>query len=143
MSLKQQLTEDMKTAMRARDAVRLGVIRFLLSEVKNVEIDHGDQNDNQIQKIIASQIKKMKDAMIDFTRGARQDLVDSEQAKIDILEKYLPSQLSDEQLTEIISEVIAQSPVKQSGPIIGQTMKKVAGQADGGRVAALVQSLLK
>ena len=96
MTLKQQLMEDMKSAMKAHDTVKLGAIRFLQAELRNVEIDHGEQDDAGIQKIVARQIKQMKDAISDYQKGDRQDLVDAEAAKITVLEAYLPQQMSDE-----------------------------------------------
>lgn len=142
MPLKQQLTTDMKEAMKARDSIRLNTIRFLIAEVKNVEIDKGELDDAGVQKIIASQVKKMKDALGDFERGGRDEIVKEEKQKIEILEKYLPQQMSDQELEKIVREVVDGSDNKQMGPIIGQVMKKVAGQADGGRVSKVVQQLI-
>lgn len=142
MSLKQQLMDDMKNAMRARDMVKLNTIRFLQAEIKNVEIDNGEQDEAGVQKIIARQIKQMKDAMAEYAKGGRQDLVDEEQAKVDILQTYLPQQMSDDDLAKIVDDVIAEVGTANMGAVIGKVMQKAAGLADGGRVSALVKSKL-
>lgn len=139
MTLKQQLTEDMKTSMKQRDMVKLNTIRFLNAQIKNVEIDQGELDDAGVVKIIQKQIKQMKDAMLDYARGDRQDLVDEDQAKVDILETYLPQGLSEAELEAIIDKVMAQNEGQQMGPVMGQVMKEVAGRADGGTVSALVK----
>lgn len=141
-ALKLQLTEDMKTAMRAHAMDDLGTIRYLLSEIKNREIDDGELSDEQVQAIIRSQIKKMQEAIVDFERGSRQDLVDAESKKIVLLEKYLPAQLPEAELEEIVRQVIAETGLSAVGPLTGQVMKRVQGRADGKRVGAVLQRLL-
>lgn len=143
MQLKQQLMEDMKQAMRDKNTVTLGAIRFLIADLKNYEIDHGEQDDSGVQKIIAKQIKQMKDAMTDYEKGGRTDLVEAEQAKIEVIAKYLPSQLSDEEIVTLIDAAVAATPDKNMGKIIGQVMGQVQGRADGGRVSALVKQALQ
>jgi uncharacterized protein len=142
MSLKTQLTEDMKTAMRAKDAFKLGVIRFLISDIRNFEIDNGEQDDAGVQKLVAKQVKQMKDAIAEFEKGERADLVTEEKQKIAILENYLPQQMSDEELAAIVDKVVSQAGTTNMGQVIGLVMKEVAGQADGGRVSALVKKAL-
>ena len=143
MSLKLQITEDMKQAMRDRDADRLGAIRFLLSELKNFEIDNGEQNDEGIQKLISRQIKQMKDAIGDFQKGDRADLVEAEEKKIAVIAKYLPTQLSDEDLQAVITKVVAQMGANANlGQVIGAVKSQVGNSADGGRVASLVKQVM-
>ncbi|NCN03675.1 MAG: GatB/YqeY domain-containing protein [Candidatus Pacebacteria bacterium] len=142
MSLKDQLMEEMKNAMRAKDTVRLGVIRFLRSEIKNIEIDHGDQDDAGVLKIIAKQVKSMKDANSEYQKGGREDLVEENNTKIKILEEYLPQQLSNEELETIVKKIVDSAEEKHMGKIIGSVMKEVDGKADGGRVSQLVRKLL-
>lgn len=142
MSLKTQLTDDMKQAMRDRNSLKLNTIRFLLSELKNVEIDNGEQDDAGVQKVIARVVKQMRDAVGDFARGGRQDIVDEENKKIAILETYLPKQLGDEELQALVREVVAKMPGAQMGQVIGVVMGQVKGQADGGRVSAAVKQAL-
>lgn len=142
MTLQQQLIEDMKTAMKARDTVKLSVIRFLRSEIKNYEIDHGEQDDQGVQKIIATQVKQTKDAITEFDKGGRQDLVDQELAKVEVLESYLPEQLTDEELQQIVSEVVAKQGGKNMGQLMSAVMAQVQGRAAGNRVAAMVKQQL-
>lgn len=142
MPLKAQLTEDMKNAMRAKETVKLGVIRFLLADIRNFEIDNGEQDDAGVEKLIAKQVKQMKDAIAEFEKGGRPDLVEEEQAKVAILETYLPQQLSDEELKAIVDRVVAAAGSTNMGQVIGMVMKEVAGRADGGRVSALVKQAL-
>lgn len=142
MSLREQLTEDMKNAMRARDGVRLNAIRFLLSELKNYEIDHGEQTDDGTQKVIAKQVKQMKEAIEEYRRGNREDLVADESEKVKILEEYLPAQMTDDELRAVVAEVVAANPGAQPGPLTGQVMQRVKGQADGSRVSAMIAAVL-
>lgn len=141
--LKATLTEDMKNAMRAHDSVRLGVIRFILSELKNFEIDNGEQDDAGVQKVIAREIKKVKDAMIDFEKGGRMDLVEQEAEKVGMMEKYLPQQMSDEELATVVKNVVASAEKKDFGNIMKAVMAEVQGKADGGRVTPLVKAALQ
>jgi uncharacterized protein YqeY len=144
MTIKQQLLEDMKTAMKAHEAERLGVIRFLMAEIKNAEIDGAGSDDASVQKIIASQVKKSQDAVSEFKKGQRDDLVASEEAKIAIMQTYLPAPLSTSELEEIVTQVLAElGEVKNPGQAIGAVMKQVAGRADGNQVSALVNQRLK
>lgn len=140
MTLKEQLTEDMKTAMRAHDSVSLNAIRFLQAEIRNVEIDNGEQDDAGVQKIIARQIKQMKDAIGDYQKGGRTDLVEQEEAKIAVLERYMPQQLSDDELRTIIQQVKADNPSANQGQLIGLVLKQAAGRADGSRVSQLLNA---
>lgn len=142
MTLKQQLTEDMKQAMRDRDSMKLNTVRFLLSEIKNFEIDNGEQDDAGVLKLVQKQVKQMKDAIAEFDKAGRSDLVEEENKKVAILETYLPQQMSDDQLAIIVDEVLAATDNKQMGPVMAEVMKRVAGQADGGRVSAMVRSKL-
>ncbi len=142
MTIKQTIMEDMKNAMRAHDSLRLNTIRLFLSELKNFEIDNGEQDDAGAQKIAARLIKQWQDAMTDFVKADRQDLITETKAKMEIITAYLPAQLDDAALAAIVTEVIANSPIKTIGPIMGQVMKRVAGQADSGRVSAMVQAQL-
>ena len=142
MALKQQLTEDMKQAMRDRDSLKLNTIRFVLSEVKNKEIDDGELDDNGVQTVIAKLVKQMKDAILDFSSGNRADLVEEEEKKVVVLQAYLPEQLDDDALRVLITEVKQEMPDAQMGHIIGAVLKKANGKADGGRVSVLVKEVL-
>ena len=142
MALAQDLMTDMKTAMKAHDTTSLGVIRFLMSEIKNAQIDGAGSDDASLQKVIASQVKKTKEAIGEFEAAGRQDLADEEKNKLTVMEKYLPKQLSDSDLETLVREVKETvGTVKSPGQLIGAVMKKVAGQADGARVKAMVEKV--
>lgn len=143
MDIKSQLLEDMKQAMKSKDMDALGVIRFLRSEIQNYEIDNGEQNDPGVQKIIASQVKKIKDAVADFKKAGRDDLVSAEEAKIVVMEKYLPEQLSDEELEKIVDTVMSETEEKNVGKLIGVVMKQVSGRADGNRVSTVIRAKIQ
>ncbi len=140
--LKLQLTEDMKTAMRAHDSVRLGVIRFILSELKNFEIDNGEQDEKGVQAIIAREIKKVKEAIIEFDKGNRPDLVTQEQEKIGMMEVYLPKQMTDEELQAVVTKTLAEAEKKDFGNVMKAVMAQVQGLAEGNRVSAMVKQAL-
>lgn len=140
MSLKQQLTERITAAMKAGEKQELEVLRFLMAKIKNVEIDNGEQSDQQIQQIISKQIKEMKEVINDYQRAGRQELIDSDLAKIAILEKYLPEQLTSDELTSLIDELMSKNPDWQLGQVIGAVNKAAAGRVDGGQVAQLVRT---
>ena len=143
MNLKTQLIEDMKQAMRSKNTVKLGVVRFLRSEIRNFEIDNGEQDDKGVLKIVASQAKKIKDAIGEFKAAGRDDLVSAEEEKLIILEAYLPAQMSDEELEEVVSKVMFESDEQNMGKLIGAVVKVVDGKADGGRISAVVRQKLQ
>lgn len=142
MPLKQQLTEDMKQAMRDRNSMKLNTIRFMMSEIKNWEIDNGETDDAGVQKLIAKQIKQMKDAITEFEKGGRTDIVAEEEQKVAILQSYLPAQLSEAELSGVIDEVIAATEPKAMGPVMQAVKAKVGNQADGAMIARLVKEKL-
>jgi uncharacterized protein len=141
-SLKQKIMDDMKQAMRDKDTIKLNTIRMLRSEIKNFEIDHGDQDDNGIEIIVAKMIKQWEDAMEEYQNGNRNDLVEEAKEKVLVLKNYMAEQLSDEELKKIIQDVITETNQKNVGPIIGQVMNKVSGKATGKRVAEMVTKAL-
>lgn len=142
MTLKEQLIEDMKNAMRAHESLKLDVVRMIRSEIKNFEIDNGEANDEAVQKIVKTMLKQQKDALSDFEKAQRQDLVDETKAKIEIFAGYLPTELSDEELEKIIADVVSTATNKDFGPLMGQVMKQVANRADGGRVTMFLKKAL-
>lgn len=142
MDFKSELMQQMKEAMKARDSVRVGTIRYLLSEVKNAEIDQGELTEEAITKLITKQVKQMKDALKDFEAAGRDEIVAEETAKIAILEEFLPEQMSDEELDAVVAKVVSTTEEKNMGKLIGMVMGKVAGQADGNRVASAVKKAL-
>ncbi len=142
MTLKEQLMEDMKNAMRAHETLKLDVVRMIRSEIKNFEIDHGEADDEKVQKIIKTMLKQQKDALVDFETAARQDLIDETKAKIEIFASYLPTEMSDEELEKVVAEVLAAATNKDFGPLMGQVMSQVGNRADGGRVTAMLKKAL-
>lgn len=142
MSFSQQLVNEMKQAMKGGDKVKLSVVRFLRSEIKNYEIDHGEQDDAGIEKIVAKQVKQVKESIEEYHKAGRDDLVAAEEPKLKILEAYLPEQMSDEEVQSIIDKVLKNTENPQMGPVIGQVMAKVQGKADGGKVSGLVRQAL-
>jgi uncharacterized protein len=146
MSLKERITEDMKMAMRAKDAGRLGTIRLLLSEMKKKEVDERiELTDAHITAIIEKMIKQRKDSISQFEAGGRQDLADKEKEEITVLSVYMPAAISD---TEVQNEV--QAAVKETGAAGPQDMGKVmavlkaklAGRADMTKISGLVKAAL-
>jgi uncharacterized protein len=143
MSLQLQLQEDMKQAMRARDALRLGVIRFLKSEIKNAEIDAGVLDDVAVQRIVSRQIKQIQDAIGQFEQGNRQELADEEKRKIVVLQEYLPAQLSTEELRAIITQAVAMAAEPSLKTVMPIVLSQVAGKAESRLVVQLVQEALR
>jgi uncharacterized protein len=142
MSLSQQLVDEMKQALKDGDKVKLSVIRYLRSEIKNYEIDHGEQDDAGVEKIVAKQVKQVKESIEEFQKAGRDDLVSAEKPKLKILEEYLPEQMSDEEIQTVVNEVLESMENPQMGPVIGQVMKKVQNKADGSKVSQLVRQAL-
>jgi uncharacterized protein YqeY len=146
MSLKEQITEDMKTAMRAKDSGRLATIRLLTAAIKQKEVDERiDVSDEQVLAIIEKMIKQRKDSISQFEAGGRQDLADIEKAELAILSTYMPAALSE---AEVQAEVAAAvSAVGAAGPqdmgkVMGVLKPKLAGRADMTAVSAMVKAAL-
>ncbi len=142
MTLQEQLMEEMKQAMRDRATVKLGVIRFLRSEIKNAEIDAGPLDDAAVLKVIHRQIKQMQEAAEQFSNGGRSDLAVQEQEKIAVLQAYVPPQLSDAELAAIVAKAVSESPEPSIKTIMPVVMAQVSGRADGRRVSQAVQAAL-
>lgn len=142
MSLKKQLVSEMKEAMKAGNKTKLGVVRYLRSQIKNYEIDHGEQDQAGLQQVIAKQVKQVKESIEEYTKADRDDLIEAEKKKLEIMKQYLPEQLSKEKLREVIESVLADSDQTQPGPVIGQVMSQVKNKADGNQVAALVREMI-
>lgn len=149
MSIKEQLTEDMKTAMKEREAgkLRLSVIRIVRSNIKNTEINEKRElNDDDVLAVLMKEVKMRQDSLEEFKKADRQELVAQAEEEIAILKKYLPAALSDEELKAIVAEVIAQTGAagpKDMGKVMPEVMAKTKGRADGKRISAMVRELLK
>ncbi|MGJ7579490.1 GatB/YqeY domain-containing protein [Variovorax sp. RHLX14] len=146
MSLKEQITEDMKTAMRAKDSERLGTVRLLLAAMKQKEVDERiELDDAAVIAIVDKLVKQRKDSVTAFTQGGRTDLADKEASEIKVLEVYLPKRLSaDEVLVEvkaIVAELGASGP-GDMGKVMGAVKAKLAGKADMGQVSVAVKAAL-
>ena len=146
MTLREQLTEDMKTAMRAKDSVRLGTIRLLISACKQREVDERiTLTDADVLAIIEKEIKKRRDSVTQYEAGKRQDLADIEKAEIVVISVYLPKQASDEEIAAVIRDTMAATGAKTPadiGKLMGPVKVALAGKADMGRVSQLVKAAL-
>ena len=146
MTLKERITEDMKTAMRSGEKDRLAVIRLLQAAIKQREVDERiTLDDAQITSVLEKMIKQRKESIVAFEKGARADLVAKETAEIAILQPYLPAQLSDAELDAIIAEAIASTgaaSIKDMGKVMGVVKSKAAGRADMGAVGARIKQKL-
>lgn len=146
MLLKDQLMEDLKVAMKEKDVVRKTTITMLRAAVKQVEVDQRvDLADEDVIQIIAKQIKQKRAAIEEFEKASRQDLVDEAHQEIKVLEAYLPEQLSEEELVQVIKEAIAETGAatpKEMGKVISLVSGKTTGRADGKQIAALVKEML-
>ena len=144
--IKEKLNEDMKTAMKAGDKLRLSVIRMLMSELKNEKIAKGGELDEAAErKVLSSYAKKRKEAMDAARAGGREEIAQREQAELDITMSYLPKQLSEEELRAVVKKHIeaAGAPGKDAfGAVMKQVMAEVGGQADGKVISSLVRELL-
>ena len=146
MTLKEQITEDMKSAMRAKEAERLGTIRLLLAAIKQREVDERiSVDDAGIIAIIEKLIKQRKDSIEQFQKAGRTDLVDQEGKELAILQAYMPAQLSAAEVQSAIQKVIADlgaSDPQDMGKVIGALKAQLAGKADMGMVSGLVKAAL-
>jgi len=146
MSLKDQITEDMKTAMRAKEVTRLGTIRLLLAAIKQREVDERVMvGDAGVLAIVEKLIKQRKDSIEQFAKAGRDDLVAVEQAEMIILQDYLPEQLSDAEISAAVSAAVTASGAsgpQDMGKVIGILKPQLAGKADMGKVSGLVKAAL-
>ena len=146
MPLKDRITEDMKTAMRAGEKERLATIRLILSAVKQREVDERiTLDDSQVLTAIEKMIKQRKEAIVQFDAGGRADLVAKETAEIAILQTYLPAQMSDGEIDALIAEAIASTgaaSIKDMGKVMGAVKSKAQGRADMGAVSARIKQKL-
>ncbi len=146
MSLKAQLTEDMKAAMRAKESARLATIRLILAEIKRKEVDEQiELDDTQTLAIVEKMIKQRKDSITQFEAGGRADLADIEKAELAILSTYMPAGLSDEEIAAEVAAAVASTGAagpQDMGKVMGVLKPKLAGRADMTVVSALVKKAL-
>ncbi|MBT8091668.1 MAG: GatB/YqeY domain-containing protein [Gammaproteobacteria bacterium] len=146
MSLKTQITEDMKSAMRAGEKDRLKIVRLMLAAIKQVEIDKRTElDDAAILAVLGKMVKQRRDSVEQFEKGGREDLARIERDEIAVIETYLPEQLSSADLNAMIDEVISATGaegIRDMGKVMGQIKAKAAGRADMGAVSAAVKERL-
>jgi len=146
MSLMARIDQDMKQAMKSQEKFKLSVIRMIRSSIKYAEIEkRSTLSDEEILDVLIREVKQRRDSLHEFEKANRNDLVESVQAEIIILEEYLPEQLSEEDLKNILKEVIAEVGAKSKadmGKVMGAAMPKVKGRADGKLINKLVQEYL-
>ena len=146
MTIKEQVTSDMKDAMRARNKEKLSALRMLLAAVKQREVDERiTATDDIMLGIIAKLVKQRRDSVEQFRAGGREDLARKESYEIEVLSAYLPKQMSEDEVKAVIAEVIAAtgaSGMASMGRVMGAVKAKVAGRADMGRVSGLVRAAL-
>lgn len=144
MSLKEQIVNDMKNAMRAKDAKRLGTIRMLTAAMKQKEVDERiELDDRQILSIIEKMIKQRKDSIAQFEAGGRPDLAEGERAEVDVLSAYMPEALPMEEIEKAVAEAVKDASGPQDmGKVMGVLKARLAGRADMSAVSALVKKAL-
>ena len=146
MTLKERIREDMKSAMRAKDAARLSAIRLLLAALKQKEVDERlELTDADVLGIIDKMLKQRRESIAQYEKAARQDLADQEKFEIGVLGGYLPQQLSDAEIAQAVAAAAAEagaSGVKDMGKVMALLKARLAGRADMGKVSALVRAKL-
>ena len=146
MSLKEQLKEDLKTAMREKEVVKRDSIRAINTMIKQIEVDERRElDDEEVIKLIQRGIKQREEAISQYKTASREDLVQKEQEQVDVFMLYLPAQLSDEELENGMKEIITQTganSMKDMGKVMGVATKTFAGVADGKRINEMVKKLL-
>lgn len=162
--VKEKIQNDLRQALKEKKEIKLSVLRLLISAINNKEIEkrtktwkerpellieelekESQLNDNEIIEVISSEIKKRKEAILEFEKGGREDLVKKEKAEMEILAKYLPEQLSEEEIKKLAKEAIEKVGAKEPkdlGKVIQELIPKVKGRADGSLVSKIVKELL-
>ena len=149
MSIKDLLTEDMKQAMKDKESgkLRLSVIRMARANIKNIDIDEKRElNDDEVLAVLVKEVKMRQDSLEEFAKAGREELVEQAKQEIAILRKYLPEQLSDEELRALVEEAVAETGAagpKDMGKVMAALMPKTRGRADGKRINTMVRELLK
>ncbi len=146
MTMLQKLTEDMKSALKAKDDLKLRTIRLLISELKKQKIDSGHElTEEQEIATLMSAAKKRKEAVEVYQSTDRTDLLEKEQQELEIINQYLPAQLSDQEIENEIDSIISSvgaTSLKELGKVMGEAMKKLKGKADGKKVQQIVRNKL-
>lgn len=150
MSLKETIKKDFLEAFRNKDLEKKAVLSMINSEIKNAEIELKNReeglNDEQVLAVIKKGVKQRKDAIEKYTAGGREELAEKEQKELEILKEYLPAELSLEKIEETVQEVIKETgadDISSMGQVMGETMKRLQGQADGNTVREIVTKFLQ
>jgi hypothetical protein len=148
MALREQILNDIKEAMKAKQAEKLSAIRMLQAAIKyrEIELRPNEITDQDVLGVVRKLVKQRKDSITEFEKAGRQDLVDKEKFELTVLEGYMPAQMSAEQVAAIVDEVIkatGATSAKQMGQVIKEVMAKTAGNADGKMISELVKSKLQ
>ena len=145
-SIKLQISEDVKTAMKARDKIRLAALRLMMAEFKKVEVDERVEiDDPRALEILDRMSKQRRDSLSQYKEAGRDDLVEQEQFELDVIADYLPAPLSEDELVELIAAVIAEigaEGMSDMGKVMGQLKPRVQGRADMGKVSGQVKAAL-
>lgn len=147
MSLKQKLQEDLKSSMKNKDTVRKSVVTLIRASIKQFEVDNRvELDDEEILDIVAKQMKQRRDALAEFSKANREDLVKETEAEIEVLKEYLPQQLSEEELSKVIQDTISElgaTSMKDMGKVMSALTPKTKGRADGKIISELVKKNLQ
>ena len=145
-ALKDQLVNDMKTAMREKNSARLEVIRLLRAAIQRKEVDDRvELGDEEVLAVIQKQIKQANDSITQFTQGGREDLAQKEKFGLEVMQHYMPEQLSADELQTLVSDAISKtgaSSIKDMGKVIGMLKPQVQGRADMGQLSQMIKSAL-
>lgn len=143
MNTLERIESDFKEAMKSKDELRLSVLRMIRSELKNKQIELGKPlEEKEVHAVLKSMMRQYQDALSDFSNAGRQDLVEKQQAEIDIVNSYMPAALPKEELEKIVKDAIEASGETDFGKAMGVAMKAVDGRADGNDVREIVQRLI-
>lgn len=147
MSLKERLSADFKEALKTKDATRKNAVNMARAAIKQYEVDHREELDDEgVVQIIAKQVKMRKDALADFEKAGRTDLLDVYKAEIDVLQAYLPEQLSEDEVHSVVTKAMEEAGIapekKNMGMIMKTVMPLLKGKADGGVVKKVVDSMI-
>ena len=144
--LKEELMKDLKEAMKEKNTIKKDTVQMVRAAILQIEKDKGiEVDDNKIIEIIAKEVKGKKDALVEFEKGGREDLIEQTNKEIEVLEKYLPKQLSKDEITEIVKEIIVSlgaTSIKDMGPVMKEAKAKIGAAADGRTINEVVKELL-
>ena len=147
MSLQERINEDLKVYMKSKDTFKLGVVRMVkgVVQLEKINLKKEELSDDEIIKLISKQIKMRKDSIAEFTKAGRDDLVQQNEKEIDVLKEYMPEEMSEEEVINIINEAISStgaSNIKEMGKVMREVTPKVSGRFDMGRVSSIIKEKL-